>query len=332
MEELDKNEWESFVLAHPKGNIFQTPYFYSVYSNTKNMEPILVYTKHDNEITAVLLAYIQKDFSGIIGKLTERSIIIGGPIVKEDNTLYLEEILSKYIQIIKGKVIYSQFRNFWDWDNNRSVFEKFGFNYSPHLNIIINVSDLNLLEQGISKNKKRNITKSNNKGVSFIEITTAQEYYNSLKLIKLTYKKIGLPYPDDDFFLAAFQSLYKENKLKIFGALWDGKIIGVRYQLIYKDIIYDWYAGSNEVEANKYPNDFLIYNVLLWGNKNNFKEFDFGGAGKPGIPYGVRDHKLKFSSNIVEFGRFEKTHKKILYLIALLGLKLYKITNDLFKK
>ena len=53
--------------------------------------------------------------------------------------------------------------------------------------------------------------------------------------------------------------------------------------------------------------------------------FDFGGAGKPNVPYGVRDHKLKFSENLVEFGRFEKIYHPLLYKFALLGLRLYKI-------
>ena len=35
----------------------------------------------------------------------------------------------------------------------------------------------------------------------------------------------------------------------------------------------------------------------------------FGGAGKPDKPYGVRDYKLKFGGQLVNWGRFEKVHK-----------------------
>ena len=63
---------------------------------------------------------------------------------------------------------------------------------------------------------------------------------------------------------------------------------------------------------------------MEWGSNNGYKIFDFGGAGKPNLAYGVRDHKLKFGGELVEFGRFEKVHNKFLMKVGELGLKLYK--------
>ena len=94
--------------------------------------------------------------------------------------------------------------------------------------------------------------------------------------------------------------------------------------LCHKDRIYDWYAGSYR-EFYKYcPNDIITWEVLLWGKANGFKIFDFGGAGKPEIPYGVRDYKMKFGGELVQFGRYIKVHRKLLMALAKFGLKLYK--------
>jgi serine/alanine adding enzyme len=111
---------------------------------------------------------------------------------------------------------------------------------------------------------------------------------------------------------------------KIFLAMSEGKIIGTMYVLCFKDVMYDWYAGSFKAYYNKYPNDLIPWEAFLWGKMNGYKYFDFGGAGKPDIPYGVRDYKLKFGGELVNYGRFEKIHKPFLMELGKLGLKTYK--------
>ena len=112
--------------------------------------------------------------------------------------------------------------------------------------------------------------------------------------------------------------------IKIFGAYFENLIIGVRIELVYKENIFDWYAGSDAKHNNKYANDAILLNILQWGNENNFGIFDFGGAGKPDKPYGVRDHKLKFGGDLVEFGRYKKIHNGFLMNVAEVLYFIYK--------
>ena len=39
--------------------------------------------------------------------------------------------------------------------------------------------------------------------------------------------------------------------------------------------------------------------------------FDFGGAGKPVVHYGVRDYKMKFGGKLVNYGRLTLVHNPI---------------------
>jgi hypothetical protein len=48
------------------------------------------------------------------------------------------------------------------------------------------------------------------------------------------------------------------------------------------------------------------------------------GAGKPDIPYGVRDFKMEFGGELVEHGRFLCVRKPLLYWIGELGVKILK--------
>ncbi len=325
---LNPAQWSSFVYDHPNGNIFQTPEMYEVYKNTKNYEPIFIDVIDDNdEILGMLLAVIQKEHSGFLGKFSARSIIMGGPLIKDNNTEVLDFILTEYNKRIKGKAIYTQFRNQWQWkETEKEIFKKHGFIYEPHLDIL---HDLTLPIENqfmaLHKGRRKNIRRTDKQGVFFSEIKNKKEFNKAYELIKSTYKKVKLPMPDKGFFNTSYNELAQKGILKIFVALFDNQIIATRMVLCFNQTIYDWYAGASEKHMDKYPNDFLPWKIIEWGSQNGYRLFDFGGAGKPGVPYGVRDYKMKFGGKLVEFGRFEKVHKPLLMKIGKLGIFIYKI-------
>jgi len=330
---IDYKPWSEFVLNHPNGNIFQTPEMFEVYTKTKNYTPLLTCLFENEVLVGILVAVIQKEYKGLLGKLTARSIIWGGPLVKDDKPEYLDQILRAYSKKIKHQAIYTQFRNLWVWPVNlNEIFRNNDFHFEDHLDILINLSESseNIISN-IKKNTRRNVTKSINKGVCFELIDTESDLHIAINLIKKTYQRIKLPFPHESLFLETFHILSKKDYFQIFKASVNNKIIGVRFELTYKNKIYDWFAGNDVKENNKYPNDFLIYHILIWGNNNKFSEFDFGGAGKPKIPYPVRDYKLKFDNNLVNLGRFEKTHQKLMLIIGKIGFQLYKFIYGLRK-
>ena len=163
-----------------------------------------------------------------------------------------------------------------------------------------------------------------NKKAVFCEITSKEDYSDCIRLIKKTYQRIGVPCPRNDYFVTLFNELSNDNILKIFALKYDNVIIGTRLELCYKDVVYDWWAGADNNYKAFYPNDVIPFNILMWGHNNGYKIFDFGGAGKPNIPYGVRDHKKKFGGEIVQFGRYEIIHNKFLMFIGKLGFSIYK--------
>jgi serine/alanine adding enzyme len=323
---INFNDWDRFIIDHPNGNIFQSPHMFKVYKKTKNHKPIFVAVVNEKEeLCGVLLAVVQSEHKGILGVFSSRSIIMGGPLIKNDDQFVMGIILKAYTDEIKSKVIFSEIRNLHNCRDQSDIFCKANFIYDPHLDILINLKKKEEeLMNSIQKNKKRNYTKSTNKGVCFKEVNDEKELQEGFKLINSTYDRVKLPKPADNLFICAIE-LLSPNFIKVFGAYSDSKIIGIRIILTYKKMIYDWYAGSDNESRNMYPNDFLILKILLWGGSNHFSIFDFGGAGKPNVPYGVRDHKMKFGGELVEFGRYIKIHNRMLYKIGLFGLQVLKI-------
>jgi serine/alanine adding enzyme len=323
---LAKNRWSAFVGNHTNGNIFQTPEMYEVYQKTKNYEPIfLAVTDNDDIILGVMLAVIQKGYGGIIGNLTARSIIFGGPLIKNNDAEVLNLILKEYNDIAKSKAIYSQFRNFWDWQESKSVFQKNGFEYEEHLNILV---DLNKSEDELWKDvhsKRRNeIRRATKEGTIFLVKNDLESLRECYAILTSVYTRAKLPIPTFDFFKNIFEVSKPQFGLKLFCAENEGEIIGCLLALTYKDSIYDFYAGAYLEHYKKYPNDLIPWKIFLWGKENNYKYFDFGGAGKPNVPYGVRDYKKKFGGELVNYGRFEKTHKPILLKMAKIGFMFWK--------
>jgi len=324
---INEERWAEFISNHPNGNIFQTPEFYHVYKETTNYEPLFLgVIDEDNNLHAVLLAVIQKNFKGILGNFTARSIIFGGPIIRDDNKTVLDIILSEYNRIIKKKAIYSQFRNMCNLSDLKSVFAKNGFNFVDHLNIIINISKREEeLWKEVNSKRRNEIKRAIREGTTFSVKNSIEDLEKCYLILKGVYSRAKLPIPDFSFFESIFRKSNDNYGIKLFTAEFENKIIGCMLALVYRNTIYDFYAGAYLEYYNKYPNDLIPWEVFLWGEKNGFTKFDFGGAGKPNIHYGVRDYKKKFGGAFVNYGRFEKINKPLLMKLGKFGLKIFKI-------
>lgn len=327
--ELDPRQWSEFVFNHPQGNIFQTPEMFDLFRAAQNNEPVLaaLIDRQKSRIEGLSVSVIQRQYGGIPGKMTARSIIFGGPLVRESSSKneVTGLLLQRYNRIIRRKAIYSQYRNFWPQDNFLPVFEAQGYTYEEHLNIHIDLTKSEEeLWREVSSKRRNEIRRAQKEGTTVSELTRENEINEAYGILKEVYSRAKLPLHDKSLFDAAYNILFPKGNIKFFGAFFEKKLIGVIVALCYKGRVYDWYAGSRREYYKKYPNDLLPWEVFLWAQKAGYKLFDFGGAGKPGVPYGVRDYKKQYGGTFVNFGRYEKVHKPLLMTAGKLGLKLWQ--------
>jgi len=320
----DREKWSEFVQNHPRGNIFQTPEMYEIYGQARNNEThIGAVLNAQGNILGILSSVVQEDFRGFLGYFTARAINWGGPLIVHDDPGVLSYLLGQYNRQFKKKVIFSQFRNFWDQEESKSVFVSRGYGYQEHLNFLV---DLELNEDELWKrvhSKRRNeIRRAKKEGTRVQEITGETGIIEAYAILGKVYKKAGLPLHHQSLFMTAFRELHPPGMIRFFGAYLQDKLIGTMVVLCFKDTLYDWYAGSLRQYYNKYPNDLLPWEVFLWGKRQGYKTFDFGGAGHPDKPYGVRDYKKKFGGRQVCFGRYTRVHKPLLMKTGTLGLKI----------
>ncbi len=144
------------------------------------------------------------------------------------------------------------------------------------------------------------------------------------QVLQEVYQRAKLPLPSFNFFVSLRKKSNGEFQLIPFTVKYNNDIIASFFGLIYKNRIYEFYVGNESNYAKMNPGDFLLWEIFKWGKQHGYALFDFGGAGKPGIPYGVRDYKMKFGGTILELGRYEKIHHPLLMQAAKAGFKLWQ--------
>ena len=324
-------EWDRFVLDLPQGNIFQTSYMYRVFAHTKNYEPLALLLLDENKsIKASLLAVKQNFGSKVTRSFSSRSLILGGPLSLNHSATLIAKLFEKYESLIKNRAIFTEVRNLTEMNNQIGLFAQNGYIFQDHLNIFI---DLTLSEDQLWKkitSKRRNeIRRASRAGVIFSEIESEEERRGCYIILREVYKKAKLPLPDFSFFSSAFSFSNDSMGLKVFGAKYESKIIGTIFTLYFRDMIYDYYAGSLQQYYNKYPNDLIPWELFRWAKNHGYKFFDFGGAGKPDVPYGVRDYKKQFGGELVNLGRFRKIHRPLKMRMAEIGFKYWQYLKSI---
>lgn len=321
--QLPNEKWERFVEDHPYGNIFQTPAMFTLYNSIPQHKAFLVAILDDRENIMGLMSCCIIAEQGLKSLFSRRSIVFGGPLIYNNDAHITNILLEAYNKAIKNKVIYTQFRNIWPLKKLEASLQKHHFKYEDHLTVL---NDLTIPEtqliNNINKKRLSSIRASIKKGLRMIVIEDERRLARAVELIRLTYKRVQVPAPPDELFFAAKKIL--GDRIHFFGSLYQDELVAVRVCLKYKDLIYDWYAGSDLQFSSLRPNDLLPMECLLWGKNMNGKIYDFGGAGKPGKPYGVRDFKMQYGGALANYGRYTKIHKGLMYKIGEFGIKMMK--------
>jgi serine/alanine adding enzyme len=316
------SDWDEFVFNHPNGNYFQSYQYISLMSKISGNTPVILFAKDENGvICGVLCGIITKETNRLKAFFSKRLIVIGGPLVTNNNPQITDLLLSDLNKKFGREVIYTEFRNLFLF-LDKNCFKQNGFTFKPHLNFIVTLDDEKLVKKRMSESKVRQIKSSIKAGVSIEETKDLNDVHLLYSILKKLYaEKVKKPLPVIDLFL----EFYTQNYGKIFVVKKGSEIIGGIVCPIFKNkTIYEWYVcGLDGQEKGVYPSVMATWAPMEYGLKNGIQFFDFMGAGSPDADYGVREFKEKFGGELVENGRFITINKPMLYKIGKIGLKIY---------
>lgn len=318
------NEWEVFVRENPYGSIFQAPQMVQFVQQTSIAKPFTFIAMSEGQITGVVSGFIMKENRGLTGLLSTRAIVYGGPVVAHKNgEQTMELLLKKLTATLKRKVIFIEFRNLNNYTRFSRIFQEQGFLFRPHLNFIVDCTDLPAALQRLSKSKRRQINIAERNSTIVEEASTIDDIKAFYAILADLYRnKVKQPIPGIGFFL----SFAKSDVGKILVVKVQNMVVGgIVCPVLPGKIIYEWYiCGLDKTYKRNYPSVMATWGAIQYAAEHNIPAFDFMGAGHPAKIYGVREFKSKFGGQLVEYGRFFKATKPFICYIAKTALKVYQ--------
>lgn len=331
--QLEKEAWEAFVEVHPGGNVFHTPEMFRVFDLAKGHHPeVWTVTLERSRILAMMMPIRVALRGGALSRFTTRSIAYGGLLHEnsQEGVEALQWLLHVYIGEADGRSLFTEVRNMTVVPDLLTPLEACGFAYEPHLNYLVNLDrPADEVFARISRRARQLIRAGLREGpVSVRELTNRTELASWYELLRLTYAKARVPLADRSLFEAAFDVLVPAGMAKFLIAEMGAVPIGCSAELLHKTTIYGWYGGFDRRFGKYRPNELLTWHILDWGARNGYRTYDFGGAGRPDQPYGVRDFKAKFGGELIEPGRFSFVHAPNRLKMSTLG---YRMSRHFFR-
>ncbi len=322
---IEVEQWRTLVAESPTATWFQTREAYDFYASLLSlMTPFVFAVVENSKLTGAIVGYITHEPNKLKQFFTRRAIIIGGPLLAADiSNEALEQLLTAVTKSLRRRAIYIETRNFNDYSRWRSVFEKCGFAYQPHLNFHIDTSSEEMVQKKIGKHRWKYIRLSLRDGAKLVSAPTLQqvfEYYQILKELYVTKVKTPL------FPFQFFEKLYALKSAKFLLVDFDGKIVGGTVCMSLENkALYEWFVcGDDNYHKGIRPSSVATWFGIQYAAQHGYPLFDLMGAGIPNKKYGVRDFKAEFGGKLVEHGRFIHVSHTLLYKIGVLGVKLLK--------
>jgi serine/alanine adding enzyme len=315
-QEISKESWKQFYEQHPQRSPFQSPDYYELFNSIPQQSARAFAVSSQKEIKALVVIAVHQE-KGIKGFFSRRAIIYGGPLLSDlESAQLLLNTIEKYL---KGKVIYIETRNAYDFSNFTTIFHDCGWKFSPWLNYIMDIQTADSIAKNMSASRMRQIKKAQKSGVTWEianDIESVKIFYNLL--CELYEKKIKKPLMPWIFFEKFFKlklGLYLVVK-------YNNQIIGgIMCPILKNERIYEWYiCGMDQEFRESYPSVMATWAAIAYGLENNIPVFDFMGAGSPDDQYGVRDFKARFGGEEVNHGRYIKIMNPSLYQLGKWGL------------
>jgi lipid II:glycine glycyltransferase (peptidoglycan interpeptide bridge formation enzyme) len=326
--QLDEHSWRNFVDNHPQGQIFHTPEMFQVFAQTAGYRPNLWAAVDDNNHPLALLLPVEITLmGGPLRWLTSRAVAYGSVLglPGSEGERALEALLDTYKREVERSILFTELRNLSDWSELQPVLNKCDFTYEEHLNFLLDLTrPTENIWKDIRSNARRNVRKARKSDVVIQEANTLEQIHTAYALLESTYKRLQVPLAPISLFRAALETLVPRGMFKVLVAQVEDVDIGVLTLLLYKDIVYYWYAGVTMEHASYRASDLLVWHVLEWGSQNGFRVLDFGGAGKPDEEYGVRRFKAKYRGELVNYGRNIYVHSKLRLQLSQIGYSLYR--------
>lgn len=266
----------------------------------------------------------------------------GGPMFEvndENRGEFIEEYFIEFSKYCEKNNIVSEFIRFHPLLENQKSLEKIYKIIHVADTIFINMKIEEKIMDNMSSKSRNKVRKAIKKGLIFEEDSNLKEIEEFKKIYYETMKKNNadeLYYFNDDY----FKNILELGKsIKLFNVKKEDRVLSSSIVLFGEKYLH-YHLTANTLEGYKdAANNFLLYNLALWGNKNGYEKLHLGGG------YGGNESPLfSFKKSMNENGVIpfyvgkkiwnEEIYKKLVEEIKLTDIEkessyfpLYRIKN-----
>ncbi len=296
---IDRDQWRHLQAVSPVRNWFQSPEAYDFFVSVSDCMTPFVSAVYDGELCGIMVGYtVAAD--GLMRFFTERTIINGGPLLAADIS---DEALAALLNSVPKRGIYCEIRNFGDYHIWNSVFDKAGWTFRPHYDVLFDCSAD--WRARIHQTKSLQLRRALKDGQTWNLAQTEQDVAQWYAILDKLYRtKVHRPLFPEHFFVKAWKSktchliLVRDKAKTLIG----GALVPATHFAAY-----EWYICGPAMST---------YAILEWCEQNGVACLDAMGAGEPQKEYGVRDFKLQMGGELYQFGRYLKINRNLRYRLG----------------
>ena len=317
----------TFIRSHPQATWFHIQPVTGYMPYQKQFYPLLLVATNGDDVLGIVVAlHIRNQLLRSLDPYTSRIQANGSPLIQSDypekeQVLYI--LLEEIRNYSEKRTNILEFRNSYETNVDIKIWLHQGFSYNEHLNLIMKISNKEKLWDELGENRRRQIIKATKNGTEIRVAENEQEVKSFYYILKELYqKKIKKVLPPLDFFHDFFTRCQKQGKGVILLVFKEDLVIGGMVCPIQdRNVMFEWYVcGLDKEYPLNHPSVMVTWHALLFACDHGIRTFDFMGLGKPGIPYGVRDFKLRFGGEVLNYGRYTKIFRhKVLRTITILN-------------
>ncbi len=314
MQLADRREWEEFVKAHPEGNVFQMPWMYDIFLQTKRHLPIAFFAFEEGVLVGLLVAVRIWNSVFPLSVFTRRQIVVGGPLVKNNDASVLMALLKALGNYGGRKIGFSEIRNLSLSLSLKPIYEEAGFQYESYLSVVVEMHQSSQkMWAGLSSYRQDSINRLAYLDYVIRDLSDKEEIKNAWQLLNCSLSRRGRAVPDFSLYRAAYESEVIKPFLRFKGLFVDNILKVSVLILEFKNRAYIWYEGDCLQEDEKWMYDGLLWGLMIEMQSNDIQYLDMGAGGRPGENFYMHEYKKSFGGMIKETGRYIFIHNVFLW-------------------
>lgn len=322
IKQIDYREWENFVNSHPDGNVFQMPWMYDVYLHTNRHKPVAIFAYEDNKLVGIVVAIKIWNSVFPFSLATYRQIIVGGPLVQNNNPEILLALIDELINQTERYIIFTEIQNLRFGLSLKPFYEEAGFYYDSFLTVFLDLNrSSERLWDSLSPVRKNNIVKLSETDYTIKNLSETDEIIDVWNNFRWSIAKQGRIAPEKSFFTSIHTSSTLKPHLRIKGLIIENKLKATILVLTLKKQAHIWLESKNLDQNDEWMYDGFLWGVIQELHSEGFMLVDMGPSGRPGQDFFTRQYKKSYGGMIKETGRYIFIHN---WLLWNMGMRIYR--------